>query len=68
MSTLGYFHFRWKWGSLSLAIVGVGGLGQPRGLTDEGLGVEERRRREDSNVALLLSSRVDVALVVEASH
>jgi hypothetical protein len=50
-------------------MVGVGGLGQPRGLTGRG-GLEATRRRERGveYVALVLSSEVDVALVVEASH
>jgi hypothetical protein len=59
---------RCKWGNLSLAIVSVEVLGQPRGrdVTDE-KACEEKRGRM-SLALLLLSSEVDVELVVEASH
>jgi hypothetical protein len=68
MSTFGHFHLRCKWGNPSLAIVSVEVLGQPRGRDGTDEKACEGKRGRISLALLLLSSEVDVELVVEASH
>jgi hypothetical protein len=65
MSTFGHFHFRWKWGNLILNIVGTGSPRSTEGSSNKEAGQGREKMR---NVALVVSSEVDVAVEVEASH